>query len=285
MSWAELQTLWALEFFRHALFAGFLASILCGVIGTLIVLQRLVSISGGVSHAAFGGLGLAHYSGVDPRLGALAAAVFSAWILGAVERHGRRLQEAVIGVLWAVGMAIGVVFLHITPGYPPNLMGYLFGDILLVSQAELWLGAGADLLVLVLLALFWKEIVAVAFDEQEARLQGLPVRFFSFLLLTLVALSVVVVLQLVGIVLVIALITIPPLISLRLFRGLPMAMLGSVLIGFLITSVGLLISFKLGLPSGPSMVLLGVVLLLLSLLSRPRRRRRPSTERIAKEII
>jgi zinc transport system permease protein len=280
---SQFQTLWALDFFRNAFYAGLLASVLCGVVGTLIVLQRLVSISGGVSHAAFGGLGLAHWLGADPRSGALCAAVTSAWILGALERHGRRLQDAVIGVLWAVGMAIGVVFLHLTPGYPPNLMGYLFGDILLVSSTELWLAALADLTVLTILVFFWREIVAVAFDEQEARLQGLPVRFFSFLLLTLVAISVVVILQLVGIVLVIALITIPPLISLRLWRGLPMAILGSVLIGFVITTLGLILSFQLGLPSGPTMVLLGTALLLLALLRRPRPLRRPNGQTLAED--
>lgn len=257
----ELATLLELDFFRHALTAAALASVLAGVVGTFVVLKRLVAISGGIAHAAFGGLGIAWWAGVEPRLGAIAVAALSAVGLGFLEGERARRQDAAIGVLWAVGMAVGLVFLHWTPGYAPNLLGYLFGNILLVTPADLVLAGMADLLLLALLALFGRELVAVAFDEEEARLQGLPVRLYSIVLLLLVALSVVVLLQLVGIVLVIALVTVPPLVAQRLVRSLAATMVVSVGVALLVSVGGLLAAYRLDLPSGPVMVLLGAALL------------------------
>lgn len=265
----EFAALLDLEFFRNALLAGALASVLCGVVGTFVVLKRLVAISGGVAHAAFGGLGAAYWAGLEPRLGAVAVAAASAVGLGILDGKRARGQDAAIGVLWAVGMAVGLVFLHLTPGYAPNLLGFLFGNILLVSPADLWLAAGADLVVLALLGLYGKELVAVAFDEECARLQGVPVRLYSILLLLLVALSVVVLLQLVGIVLVIALLTIPPLIAQRLARSLAATVATAIAVGLGLTVGGLLVSYRLDLPSGPTMVLLGAVGLGLVQLRRP----------------
>jgi len=275
---AELGDLFALEFYRHALIAGLLASLLCGVVGTLVVLKRMVSISGGVAHAAFGGLGVAYHYGFSPRLGALAVAALSALGLSFVEGETARRHDAAIGVLWAVGMAIGLVFIHLTPGYAPNLMGFLFGNILWVTPADLWLAAAADAGILLLMLVFGRELTAVAFDEESARLQGLPVRLYSLLLMLLVGISVVVLLQLVGIVLVIALLTIPPLVALRLFRGLAMVMTGAATVGCLLTAGGLLLSVRLDLPAGPVVVLSGAALLGLVQLVPPRRRR-PATQR------
>ncbi|HEX9800259.1 MAG TPA: metal ABC transporter permease [Thermoanaerobaculia bacterium] len=257
----ELATLLELDFFRHALLAAVLASVLAGVVGTFVVLKRLVAISGGVAHAAFGGLGVAYWAGVSPRLGAVAVAALSAIGLGFLDGERARRQDAVIGVLWAVGMAIGLVFLHWTPGYAPNLLGYLFGDILMVTPADLLLAAASDVALLALLALVGRELVAVAFDEESARLQGVPARFYSILMLLLVALSVVVLLQLVGIVLVIALVTIPPLVAQRLVRSFVGSLLAAVAVALVVTVGGLLAAYRLDLPSGPVMVLLGALLL------------------------
>ncbi len=276
---ADFGALLELEFFRNALIAGMLASVLCGVVGTFVVLKRMVSISGGVAHAAFGGLGAAYWAGLDPRLGAVAVAAASAVGLGILDGRRARGQDAAIGVLWAVGMAVGLVFLHLTPGYAPNLLGFLFGNILMVSTADLWIAAGADAAVLLLFALYGKEMVAVAFDEECARLQGVPVRLFSILLLLLVALSVVVLLQLVGIVLVIALLTIPPLVAQRLARSLAATVATSIGVGLMLTVGGLLISYRLDLPSGPTMVLLGAVALGLVQLRRPGAVRPAAAER------
>jgi len=172
----------------------------------------------------------------------------------------RRL-DAAIGVLWAVGMAVGLVFLHWTPGYAPDLLAYLFGNILLLTPSDLALAAAAVAAVLVLLAWRGRELVAVAFDEEAARLQGLPTRAYGILLLMLAAVSVVVLLQLVGIVLAVALLTLPPLIALRLARSIAGVVVAATAVCLALTVGGLLLSFALDLPSGPVMVLSGAVAL------------------------
>jgi len=257
----DLLAAFDLDFFRHACVAAALASVLAGVVGSFVVLKRMVSLSGGVAHAAFGGLGVAYWAGAEPRLGAVVVAVGSAIGLGFLDGDRARRSDAAIGVLWAVGMAVGLVFVHWTPGYAPNLLGYLFGDILLVSPADLVLAGAADLILLLLLVSVGPTLVAVAFDEEAARLRGVPVRLYTVLLLILVALSVVVLLSLVGIVLVIALLTIPPLVARRLVRSLAATMATAVAVGLLVTEGGLLLSYRLDLPSGPVMVLLGAILL------------------------
>ncbi|HEX2253872.1 MAG TPA: metal ABC transporter permease [Thermoanaerobaculia bacterium] len=250
------------EFLRNALAASVLASVLCGVVGTFVVVKRLVFISGGISHAAFGGLGICLFFGIDPRLGAAAVAVGSALVLSRVEESRSGSRDATIGLLWAVGMAVGVVFLARAPGYAPNLMSYLFGNVLAVSPADVGLTFALATSVLLLLAAFSKELVAVAFDEPFAQVQGVRVGAFRTLLLVMVALSVVFLIQLVGIILVIALLTIPPLAALRLARSFPGVILTSMAVGLVMTVGGLALSYAWDVPSGATMVLLGAVLLL-----------------------
>ncbi|HEX9734797.1 MAG TPA: metal ABC transporter permease [Thermoanaerobaculia bacterium] len=265
----------AYDFVRQALAAGLLASVLCGVLGTFVVVKRLVFISGGVSHAAFGGLGACHYLGLDHRLGAAAVAILAAVALGGAHRRGwARSHDAMIGILWAAGMALGIVFIAATPGYAPDLTTYLFGSLLTVGESDVWLTLALVVIVALLLAAFFKELVAVAFDEEFAAVQGVPVGPFMTLLMVLIALSVVLLIQLVGIILVIALLTIPPVIALMLVRSFGAVLLLSTLIGSLITVGGLALSYAWNLPSGPAIVLLGVALLPLPLVRRwaPRRR-------------
>ena len=260
----QLGYLLSFDFVRHALVAGLLASLLCGIVGTFVVVKRLVFISGGISHAAFGGLGLCYFLGIDYRWGAGAVAVGSALALAGSGRTRGRSHDAVIGILWAVGMAVGIVFLHLTPGYAPNLQTYLFGNILTVTLQDVRLTAGLVLVLLVLVALFWKELVAVAFDEAFAAVQGVPVRLVVGMLLVAIALAIVFLIQLVGIVLVIALLTIPPALALRLVDGFFGVMVTATLAGAAMTLGGLLVSYRFDLPSGPAIVLLSAALLLLA---------------------
>ena len=247
------------EFLRNALIAGVLASVLCGIVGPFVVVKKLAFISDGISHAAFGGMGVCFFLGLDPLLGAIPVALLFALALGAVDRETIRSYDALIGVLWSVGMAVGVVFVYKTPGYAPNLMTYLFGNILLVTRRDLaaiLLLAGS---VLAALFLFRKGIVAVAFDEVFARVRGVRVRLLMSLLLGMIALTVVILIQVVGIILVVALLTIPSVISLMLWKDLRSVLLGSVAIGVGITLGGLVLSFYYDLPSGPAIILLGAV--------------------------
>jgi zinc transport system permease protein len=256
-----LSDLLALAFVRHALAAGLLAALLCGIVGSFVVVKRLVFLSGGVSHAAFGGLGVCYFLGVDYRWGAAAAAVGSALALAGAGRGRGRSQDAIIGTLWAVGMAVGIVFLHETPGYAPDLMTYLFGSILTVSAGDVLLTGALVALLSLLLALYWKELVAVAFDEAFAAVQGVPVRLVLTLLLVAVALSVVFLIQLVGSLLAIALLTIPPTLALRLVHGFGTVMAAASAIAAVMTLGGLALSYAFDLPSGPAIVLLGAALL------------------------
>lgn len=275
----------AYEFVQNAVAAGLLAAVLCGVIGTFVVVRRLVFLGGGVSHAAFGGLGACYFLGADPRLGAAAAAVTAALVLGRGERDGRRSHDAAIGILWAVGMALGIVFIHTTPGYAPDLMTYLFGNILTVSRGDVLLLAGMVATVLLLIVLLYKELVAVSFDEEYAAVQGVPVRWLGTLLLVLMALSMVFLIQLVGIILVLALLTIPTVIALELAHRFGRVMLLSTGIGAAMTLGGLAVSYALDQPSGPAIVLVGAAALLAvagakrRILLRPARNRAPAGRR------
>jgi len=250
------------ELLRNALWAGLLASVLCGVLGTFVVVKRLVFLGGGISHAAFGGLGACYYLGLPPLWGAGAVAVVCAAVLGLTGRTstGRgKSSDAVIGILWAVGMAVGMIFLHWTPGYAPNLMSFLFGNLLAVSRVDVWITLGFVALLLAILFLFYDELVAVTFDQEFAAVQGVAVTPFLTLLLTLVAIGLVLLIQLVGILLVLALLTIPPVIALRFAHRLPTVMVVSTLVGMLMTVGGLALSYVWDLPSGPAIVLLGAV--------------------------
>lgn len=253
------------DFLRNAVVSGLLAAVLCGVVGTFVVVKRLVFLAGGVAHAAFGGLGVCYFLGADPRLGAVGAAVVSALALANAGNTGGggRSHDARIGILWAVGMAVGVVFIYKIPGYAPNLMAYLFGNILTVRGSDVLLTLAVTLVVAVLLTLYYKESVALAFDEEFAAVQGVPVRTARILLMLLTALSVVFLLQLVGIVLVIALLTIPPVVALRFAGSLGSVVGLSIAIGVFMTQGGLVLSYLYDLPSGPAIVLLGAALLAL----------------------
>jgi zinc transport system permease protein len=228
------------------------------------VVKRLVFISGGISHAAFGGLGLCYWLGVDYRWGAGLVATGAAIALARSGRGRGRSHDTLIGVLWALGMAVGIVFLHLTPGYAPNLMTYLFGNILGVTAQDVWLTLGLVLVLLVLAGVFWKELVATTFDESFAAVQGVPVRLVVTALMVAVALSIVFLIQLVGTLLVIALLTIPPALALRLSHDFLGVMVTATIGGAVMTVGGLALSYAWDLPSGPAIVLLGGAMLVLA---------------------
>lgn len=253
--------LFSYDFIRQAFISGLLASLLCGLLGTFLVVQRLVFISGGISHSAFGGIGLFYYLGLNPLLGGVVSSLLSALALALIPASRRYSTDAYIGVLWAAGMATGIIFVSLTPGYAPNLLGYLFGDILAVRLFDLWLAGALGLMVLLFLLLFYKELVALALDEEFARVQGVPIRRLQLLLLLFTALAIVLLIQVVGVILVIALFTIPPLIALRLSHDFGRVLMLAVLAGMVMTSGGLLLSFYLNLPSGPCIIILGTLLL------------------------
>jgi zinc transport system permease protein len=202
-------TILSYEFMQNAILAGVLASIVCGVIGPFIVTRRMVFISGGLSHTAFGGLGIAYWLGIRPLFGATAFVLAAALLIGRMEEKRVSRNDLFIGILWAVGVAIGIIFIHITPGYAPDLMIFLFGNILTVPRTDVIIMLVLVLIVCGTVALFYNGFVAIALDEEYARARRLPVAALKMGLMILTALTIVTLIQVVGILLVIALLTIP----------------------------------------------------------------------------
>src|SRR5699024_8622267 len=199
------ETLTTTTFLQNALVAGALASLGCGIVGSFVVVKRIGFLAGGIAHTVLGGMGVAYYLGGSPLIGALGAALLAALLIGWVSLRWREREDTLISALWSVGMAVGVIFISRTPGYNVDLMSYLFGNILMVSQGQLYLMMAVDVVIIVTMVLFYKQFLAISFDEEFARLRGVSVTFFYLLLLCMVALTVVLLVQVVGLILVIAL--------------------------------------------------------------------------------
>ncbi len=262
-------------FLRYAFIMGGLASVSFGIIGTFVTIKRIGYLAGAISHSVLGGIGLALFLQVnmgldwfDPLLGAVLAAVVSAVAVGLVSLHGSQREDTIIGTLWAVGMATGILFIDRTAGYF-NLSSYLFGDILLISRKDLIYVAALDILVLGISTLFFNRFFSVCFDNEFTSLRGINTRFFYLLLLILTALTIVLLIRIVGIVLVIALLSIPPAIASFFSARLWQMMVLSILACVVLTWSGLLVSYGLGLSSGPTIIVLsGAVYMVLLGLNR-----------------
>jgi zinc transport system permease protein len=265
---AFLGALASYAFLQHALAAGLLASISCGIVGSYVVVKRIGYLAGGVAHTVLGGMGIAYFLGKSPIGGALVAALLAAGIIGWVSLRFRQHEDTIIGALWAVGMAVGILFISRTPGYNVDLMSYLFGNILMVSRQDLLLMAGLDGVIIALVWLFRRQFLAVCFDEEFARLRGVPVAAFYLGLLMMVALTVVILIQVVGLVLVIALLTLPAAIASQYARSLTAMMLLATLLGVFFTAAGLVVSYEPDLPAGATIILLAGLAYLLSALGR-----------------
>ncbi len=243
------------EFMRNALAAGLLAALACGVIGAYVVVKRIVFISGGIAHASFGGIGLGYFLGINPILGALFFALASGMTIGVITKKTRLPEDTAIGVLWAMGMALGVVLIALTPGYAPDLMSYLFGNILTVPANDLILMAVLDVVIIGTVILLFKEYLVMSFEEEYAMAAGIPVERLYLLLLGMVALTVVVLIRVVGMILVIALLTAPAAMARQFTHSMRTLMVLSVLFGAMLTIGGLWLSYVLRLPSGATIIL------------------------------
>jgi zinc transport system permease protein len=262
-------------FLQTAVAAALLASIGCGVMGTYVVVKRIAFIAGGIAHSVLGGMGAAVYFGLDPLHGALPSAVAAALLIGWVRLHWRAQEDTLISAMWAIGMAIGVLFIAKAPGYQTDLTSYLFGNILLVPSGSLWFMVALDLLLLIIVAAFHRQFLAVVFDEEFARLRGVPVGFFYLLLLILVAVTVVLLIQVVGLILVLALLTLPAAVAGHYVHSLGRMMLIATLLSAVLSIAGLALSYGPDLPAGPTIILLaGGVYVSSALISQMLDRRR-----------
>ena len=240
---------------QRALIAAVLVSVACGVVGSYVVIKRIVSLSGAISHAAFGGVGIGYFLGVNPVLAAIPFSIISAIAIGGVKQISNISEDTSIGILWSVGMAIGVIFINLTPGYAPDLFSYLFGSILTVNNTDLYIMLILDIVIIATVYLFRREFLAVSFDEEFSKVVGLPALLVYMLLLALVALSVVVLIKVVGVILLIALFTIPAAISKQYTYNLRNLMILATILGIVLTTVGLILSYIFNLASGATIVM------------------------------
>lgn len=247
------------DFMINAILASLFASIACGIIGTYIVIKRLVFLSGGIAHSAYGGIGLGYLFSFNPIIGAIGSSILGAIFVSKLRNKKTENEDTLIGIIWAFGMALGVLFIGLSTGYAPDLMSYLFGNILTVSRLEIAIMALTDVIILITVSIFFKQFQSITFDEEYAKTSGLNVDLYYLILFILIAVTIVLLIKLVGIILVVALLTIPAAISKFFASTLRKMMIFSVLFGVLFTLFGLLLSYYLNLPSGSSIIVLSVL--------------------------
>lgn len=249
-----IQEIFSYRFLGNAALAAVLSGIACGIVGTYIVSRRLVFLSGGITHASFGGIGIAYYLGASPLLGALIFAACSAAGIETFSRKGKISEDAATGVLWSLGMSVGIIFIFLTPGYAPNLMSFLFGNVLLVDSTNLlWLGV-LDTFLILLFGCCYRAIVYTAFDREFAASQKLPVTWIGHLMMMLIAVTIVLNIKTMGIVLLMSLLTMPVVIAGTLTRNYKRQTVWACIGGAVATLAGLYVSYESNIPSGAAAV-------------------------------
>lgn len=247
-------------FFQHALLGSLFASIACGIIGTYIVTRRLVFISGGLTHASFGGIGLGLYTGISPILSAALFSVLSAFGVEWLSKRNDMREDSAIAMFWTLGMALGIIFSFLAPGFTPDLSAYLFGNILTITVTDIILLALLSGALILFFMLFLHPIISIAFDREFSRSQGLPVSLFEYILMMFIALTIVLSLRMIGIVLVISLLTIPQMTANLFSTKFTHIILLSIGIGYLSCIGGLIFSYFLNVPSGASIIFFSILI-------------------------
>ena len=246
-------------FFQHALLGSLFASIACGIIGTYIVTRRLVFISGGITHASFGGIGIGLYTGISPILGAAIFSVLSAFGVEWLSKRNDMREDSAIAVFWTFGMAIGIIFSFLAPGFTPDLSAFLFGNILTITLTDIWMLVILSLILIGFFYFFITPIIYIAFDREYARSQRIPVRLFEYILMMFIALTIVACLRMIGIVLVISLLTLPQMTANLFTHSFKKIIFMSIGIGFISCSGGLVLSYQLQVPSGASIIFFSIL--------------------------
>ncbi len=255
-------SLFQYEFFQHALLSAVLSSLVCGIIGSYIVAKRLVFISGGITHASFGGIGIAYFMGINPILGAAVFAILSAFGVEFLTKKSGVREDSAIGMFWSLGMAVGIIFIFLSSGYSPNLMSYLFGSILTVTDSDLWMMGTLSVMVVLFFILFFDLILFISFDEDYAKTKRMPVTLVNYLLICLVSLTIVLNIRVVGVILVISFLTLPQMTANILSHNFRKIILYSIIIALIGSVAGLFISYYLDLPTGPAIICVFVILFL-----------------------
>lgn len=258
------ESIFQYEFIIKGLLGSIFASITAGLAGTYIVSKRMVFLSGGITHASFGGIGIGYFTGINPVLGAAVFSILSALGVEYLSVKQKIREDSAIGILWAFGMAIGIIFIYLTPGYTPNLMSYLFGSILTVSSADIIALGLMSVILILYFGIFYRTILYISFDEVFARTYSPHVNIFKYITTSLIALTIVLNIRMAGVVLVISLLTIPPNIAMIFTRSYFNIVIWSVVAGFIGTAAGYAISFFAGIPTGATIIFTLVIIWLLA---------------------
>ncbi|MEQ8199851.1 MAG: metal ABC transporter permease [Syntrophomonadaceae bacterium] len=254
-----LEAIMHYTFMQHALLAALLSSIACGIMGTIIIEKRLVMMSGGIAHTAFGGIGLGYYLGIEPIIGALTFSSLSSLGIASLKRHSQTNSDVLIGMFWPLGMALGILFISFAPGYPPDMTSYLFGDILTVSRPDLIYMLVLDAIILVTAAACFDLITVYLFDEEFGTALGLNMIFIDYLIFFMIGLTVVVIIRVIGIILILALLCVPPAVARMYTINLKKMIFMSILLGVVFCLLGLWVSYRLQLASGAAIVIISVL--------------------------
>ena len=253
------------EFMRNALMAGLLAAVICGIMGTLVVVNRIVFLSGGIAHAAYGGIGLSFFFGWPYMAGTIGFSLFAAMLMASITLQSKHRADTIIGVVWALGMAFGIILMDLTPGYHVDLMSYLFGSILTVPDSDLWTMLVMAAVIAAFVVGYYNDLLALSYDEEFAQVRGVPVKGLYFTMIGMLAVTIVMVIQVVGLILIIALLTIPPFIAEKYATSLFQMMAGSSILGALFTMTGLWLAYRFDLTSGASIILVSGIAFLMIL--------------------
>lgn len=246
-------------FMRHAVISVILASVVCGIIGTIVVEKKLVMMSGGIAHTAFGGIGMGYFLGIEPMIGALIFSVLSAFGIAKINRSTNTNSDTLIGMFWSLGMALGIIFIAFTPGYPPDMNSYLFGNILRVSSMDVKIMGALDVIVVAIIVVLFNYFKAYLFDDEFTQVLGINTSFLEYLTYVTIACTIVVLIRVVGIILVIALLTVPPAIAKQFTFNLKSIMIVSSFLGVIFGFTGLAISYYFNIASGASIIIVAVV--------------------------
>lgn len=255
------------SFMQHAFIACILSSIGCGIIGTYVVVKRIGFLAGGIAHTVLAGMGIAYFMGGSPLVGAAIAALFAAIFISLIKLRWKQQEDVLVAAFWSVGMAIGILFISRTPGYSVDLMSFLFGNILLVSKADLLLMAALDIIIISIVFLFYKQFMAAVFDEEFARLRGIKIEIYYTVLMCMVALTVVLLIQIVGLILVIALLIFPAACAAQFFHSLFKMMLAATVFCILIMISGLSIAYQPDLPAGATIIVVAALFYVFSIIA------------------
>lgn len=251
-------------FVIKGLLGALFASITAGLAGTYIVSRRMVFLSGGITHASFGGIGIGYYAGINPIAGAAGFGVLSALVIEYLSVKHKIREDSAIGILWAFGMAVGIIFIYLTPGYTPNLMSYLFGSILTVTKADITALGIMSLILILYFGVFYRTILYISFDEVFARTYTKHVDLIKYVSTALIALTIVLNIRMAGVVLVLSLLTIPPNIAMLFTKEFPKIVIWAIVTGFVGTSIGYVLSFIAGIPVGATIIFTLVIIWLIA---------------------